>query len=171
MKKLVVGATALVLAGTALGAGATPQRRLPLTVLGGGEIATYMGGFGNESHPSHPSLLVVSTKKGATRLMLLVKPEDQERLGQVDFRRSIVVAAFVDYNAMPDLCREHLTLRRLGLVNHRIYAKATVEAVTNCATIPEVTGAHLYSLGTFPRHLAAKIPKPGYLAVRDVPES
>ena len=169
MKTLVVGAAALILAGTALGAGAGQKRYLPFTLLGGDEIAT---GFGTEPYPSHPPLLIASRKAGVSRLMRLVKPEDQERLRQVDLRQSIIVAAFADYNSHPDLCRKNLTLRRIRLIQRHITAIATVENENwngGCGTIPEVTGAHLYSLATFPRRFSPKAPRPGYLLVYDVP--
>lgn len=164
---MIVGAAALALAGTALGAGASQKRYLPFTLLGGDEIAT---GFGTEPYPSHPPLIIASKKAGVSRLMRLVKPEDQEQLHQVDLSQSIVVAAFVDYNSLPYLCRKNLTLRRVRLIQRHINATATVENWdAGCGVVPEVTGAHLYSLATFPRRFSPKAPRPGFLLVYDVP--
>ena len=165
MKQIVVGATALLLIGLTFGAGAATQRALPFTLLVGNETSVEMG----DGHPSHRLLYVVSSKAGANKLMGLVEPEDQERLRQVDFRRFIVVAVFRDF-PFPDFCRKNLAIRRIRLIAGRVDVTAAVEDYS-CVGIPEIVRTHLYSVASFPRRFAPKVPKPGQLSIRVTPSS
>ena len=165
MKRLVVGVAALVLAGTPLGAGASPERYPPFKLVGSGEMYIRLG---DGDH--HRGLYVVSTRAAASRLGGLVKPEDRARLRRVNFRRSIVAGAFVDY-PFPGYCVKNPLLRELQSIRGRHNAAVSVERYSGCVGTADIIATHLYSLATFPRRGVPRVPRPGQLSVWVLPPS
>jgi hypothetical protein len=161
VRKITIIAVLALIAGGSIRAGASTERYVPFTPLGGGTEGIDM----NEGHLTHKHLYVSFTKKGASRLMGMIGREDQARVAAVDFRRSVLVGVFLDY-PLPEYCPERITLNRLRVHQRRVDAIAMVEMRRGCMGVPELVGTHVYALAEFPRRYALKRARAGNLFLR-----
>ena len=159
--RVFVGAVALVLAAGSLGAGSGSQRYVPFTPVASDSYGVGM----NKYDPRHGDIYVIVNRAGLNRVSGLVTAKDWRAMRRVNLRKSIVVAVFSDFGSGGggDMCPKALTIQRLRVDRGQLDVKAEVKLGSACASIPEVSAAHVYSVAAVARGSMGKVPTPRHL--------